>query len=525
MKLGKIKWKHLVLGEFVIIIWLLWLALFASRLLLLPVSLGIAAVLLVLCICGGAYLKSRKSAKSGLIAGAENAEANKRYLEKRLKSRRVILIGDPKECEKFYKKYASQLKIRGVFADEDGAKSFKHEGKTIKIQSKKKALLYWGCYVIICRPSLIHSDTKYRDTKKWVKKTGRVISKDFTRSDVASMILDHRKLWLWFGYCQIETLEGRFFSKFPSITKEYLSVTFRYELHTVKSSHKYEDCVEMMKLCEVMTYTPLMVAQGKMDCSFDELLPKNVQKVSLPRMPFVAYYPYRESSDETFFKFSVDGKKHWPYAYQEVIIDNMVIAGKTDDEIYEELMREDLIPEKTIQRAVRYAYKFIEVSEKTSDIKILDYIKENLTKQLLYRDGIHYSNCLYFELARRIVAFLGIQGLEDINAMEASTKKSGVEILGFTEVPILPCVANALGLEYITDETLWLVRTTENGSWRGKITYQKLTRKEWIYGYASYMRACYELSKHWNLLDAEGKSKFVIVQYVLYKRILVTGDT
>lgn len=91
----------------------------------------------------------------------------------------------------------------------------------------------------------------------------------------------------------------------------------------------------------------------------------------------------------------------------------------------------------------------------------------------------------------------------DLVRLEQEIEAKGRQFISFTEVPILPCVAKALGLTFVTDNTLWQVRYTEGGEWRGKITRKGLTRKEWIYAYADYVRACYQLSRQWKLLPEE----------------------
>ena len=438
--------------------------------------------------------------KSALTAAPADTMANRKYIEKKLLGRNIILVGTEKHCEAFYKKYHSKIKIKKILSMDNTRKTVKWDGKSFDIKPFNRMEAGIGSYIVCCCPFPGVDDKDYRQLKQKFKRNELVVIKDYIRSDVASMILDNKKLWMWFGYCQLDTMQNNIFNKLPAVKDQYMTVTFRYEKDTVKSSFKYDDVTEMLKLCDVMTYIPLMVTQDKIDFAFEDYMPKAVKKIALPRIPFKAYYPYRQTDGEIFFEYSVDGKKHWPFGYQEVIIDDMIVAGKSDDEIYQELMREDLIPEKTILKTLRYTYKFIEIAEKTSDIKILDYIKENFNKRMLYRDGTHYQNCMYFELSRRILQFMGIDCRKEVDALEAEVEKKGTQFISFTEVPVLPCVANALGLSFVTDETLWQVRFTEGGAWRGKITRKGLTRKEWIYAYVEYTRACYHLSKHWQLV-------------------------
>lgn len=439
---------------------------------------------------------------SRLESAPQDPLANKQLIKKRILRKSVILYGNPADCERVYRKYHKQLKIRRVVSDENKKQTFKVDGKTVTVEAYSPTKLGIKDYVIICMPTQARLDARYQKAKKMMKYTGRSVVWDFLRDDVAEMLIEDKKLIVWFGYCQIEPLQKNIFSAVSSIRKEYVSVSFRYEINTLQKNYKYDECLELLKLSDVVVYLPLMIKKDKIDFEFEDFAPKNVQYISLSRMTFKGYYPYRDTEGEVFHKYPMDGKKHWPFGYQEKLLDDMIATGMTDDEIYAEIMRDDFISEKEILKNLRWSYKFIEISEKTADIKMLDFIKENVTKCLLYRDGWHYTNVLYFELSRRIAAFLGLDCAQEINELEEKIREKGTHFINFTEVPILPCVAKALGLEFVTDETLWRVRTTYAGVWTGtEVTVKLMTRKEWIYSYLEYTRAAMAISKYRNLLE------------------------
>lgn len=438
--------------------------------------------------------------KEGLVAAPSQVVTNKEIIEDYLTYRNIVLFGGSEECINFYKKYNKQIYIHKIFSDDGSEFVDEIDGRTVKVESFKKEKLEENDYIVICRQAKVRLDEKYKAAKDLIKKTGRVITKDFLRADVAEMILSKKKLWVWFGYCQLETLRNDVLSAIPQVTENYVMAGFRYELNTTKKSYKYEDCVELLKLCDILMYVPLVVTQDKMDFTFDELAPLDAKRVTIPRIPFRGYYPWRNSNLETFHKFSVDGKLHWPFAYEEKIIDDLVLAGKSDDEIYEELMREDLIAPEVIKKNLKLAFKFIEISESTTDIKMLDFIKENFKKRLVYRDGLHYQNFMYFEMARQMCKILNIDCEQEIAEVEKRISEKGRQLIDYTEVPILPCVVKALELDFITDDTLYRVRTTEKGAWRGTKAYiKKMNRKDWIYAYAKYTRACITLCEYWNV--------------------------
>ena len=437
-----------------------------------------------------------------LIPSPPTSASNKKIIDEYLKTKNIVLYGNITDCLTFYNKYKNKINITKILSHDTLEKEYNDIDIPVKDYSAKN--LNPNDYIIICQDVKIRLDTKYRQMKQALKKAGRFITEDYIRGDIADMILGNKKLWLWFGYCQADVLRKNIFGSLTSIKNSYTLTAFRYELDTLKNSYKYEDCIELLKICDVLTYVPLIVANEKMDFKFEELVPNDTKFVTIPRIAFRGYYPYRDSDIEAFHKFSVDGKLHWPFAYQEKIIDDMILDGKSDDEIYTELMREDLISPEVIKRNLKLAYKFIQISESTTDIKILDFIKENIDKRLLYRDGLHYHNFMYFEIARRMANVMGINCIDEINILETEISNKGTQFIDYTEIPLLPCVVKTLGLDFINDDTLWRVRTTEFGSWRGTKTIIKtMTRKEWIYAYIEYTRACISLCHYWNVPTSE----------------------
>ena len=106
---------------------------------------------------------------------------------------------------------------------------------------------------------------------------------------------------------------------------------------------------------------------------------------------------------------------------------------------------------------------------------------------------------MYFEIARRICEKIGVGAIQEINGLEKEVEKSGEQYIDFTEIPILPCVAKIIDLPFITEETMYRVKFTERGQYRGtKETIRLMNRKEWIYAYIAYTRAQITLGELWN---------------------------
>lgn len=437
-----------------------------------------------------------------LINSPDHAAENKEILREKLLHRPIVLFGGGSKCKKFYQSYHKILNIRCILTDKKGEKKIKlKDGTTVKVEPYSKNKIRPDDYVIVCRSVKTWSDEEYENARRILTNYGFEHVKDFIRMGIARAILDDKKLWLWMGFCQYDKIRN-ILKEIDSIKQEYVVIGMRVGKDTIKTSYKFQDCQDMMKICDVLVYTPLIFAKGKMDFDYREFLPKDAKAFSIPRIEFRGYYPYKDDDLKTYHKYTYDREAHWPFEYAENYLDELILKGLNDDEIYDEVMKEDFIDEAVIRKNLKLAFKSIQISESTADIKILDYIKENFTNHMLYRDGLHYQNDLYFELARRVSKYLNMEVIDEINYMEHEVEKKGIQYTDFTEIPVLPCVAKALGLDFITDEKLWRVKFTEKGQHRGTThEIRLLTRKEWIYTYVAYTRAQITLRNLWNLTE------------------------
>ena len=448
--------------------------------------------------------------EKSIISCAEHSEENKQILKEKLLKKQIVLFGAGDRCKNFYQKYHKVLNIRCILTDKKTEKEIVlKDGSVIKVEQYHKNKILPNDYIIVCRPVKIWFDEEYENAKKVLVRDGFCHIEDFVRIGIAKMLLENKKLWLWMGFCQFDTLRD-IFGSLNSIKQDFVMIGTRVGKDTIKTSYKFDDCKDMLKICDVLIYTPLIFSEGKVDFDYNEYIAKDTKAYSLPRIAFRGYYPYKDHDIDIHHKYTYDGALHWPFSYAENYLDELIKKGLSDDEIYTEVMREDFIAEDVIKKNLKLAYKSIEISEKTADIQILDYIKENLNKRLLYRDGLHYQNFMYFELARRLSKKLNFNCVEEIDELERQIEAEGTQYIDFTEIPILPCVAKTLNLDFVTDETLWRVKFTQYGKYRGtEHQIRMLTRKEWIYNYISYTRAQMTLCDIWNKKGYEQKGKEV----------------
>lgn len=421
---------------------------------------------------------------------ADKADENKEIIRNKIESNRIVLIGDAKCIEAFYTKYGSKLNIGKMIVTEEVT----DKNSWLNMQMYKKDDVNTDNFYILCAEVKTRGDDVYKKIYTIMKDCNLRLMQNYIRSDIAEAVLDRKKIFLWEGFCQVQQLGMKIFNR---VIENAACFFFRYGLDTLPKSYKYEDGLELIKICDYFIYMPVIFAEGKIDYQFEDYLSLDAIKLRIPRIPFMGLYPYKASVFEAFHKYSIDKKLHWPFAYEESIIDEYILAGKDNEYIYSELMRPDLFDKKTIERQLKLAFKGIEIAEGQADIKISDFLKANYQERKCYRDGLHYQNFVYFELARRIADRLGIDCTDKINELEEKYKN--IELIDYTEVPVLQCVADTLGLKWVDDNTTYRVKFTEQGEWRGKTSIKLMNRKEWIYLYCDYTRANISLIKIWNL--------------------------
>ena len=411
-------------------------------------------------------------------------------------SRNIVLLGTPERCAVFYSSYKEKLHIRAILSKSSGI----YEDKGIRFEYAKynKELIQTHDYIVICSPVKIWFDEEYEHWKKILRRDGFTHFQQYIRQGVARGILQGRKLWIWLGYCQVDQL--RFiFNELGSVKKKYFFVGMRMGKDTIKDSYKYDDTIDLLRISDICCYTSWIFGKNLVEFDIESVVSSQTRMVSLPRIAFRGLYPYKDHDIDTHHKYTFDGELHWPFSYAENAIDELIIKGLSDDEIVNEIMKEDFYDESTIIKNYKLAIKSIKLSEANTSIKFSDYIEQNITKQSLYKDGLHYQNHMYFELARRISFVLGLDCTEEINSLEIKKNAEGVQYIDFTEIPVLPCVAKTLGLKYIDDSTKYRVKFTPNGKYRGTDYYIKqVTISEWIYMYCEYTRAHMSLKKIWN---------------------------
>ena len=135
----------------------------------------------------------------------------------------------------------------------------------------------------------------------------------------------------------------------------------------------------------------------------------------------------------------------------------MIDAGKSIESIIAQYQSETTFEGTAIKKLFELSLKQLAMMDRASDIKIYNYVNENVTSRRLFKDPVHMEDELVWHLTRQILNIL------ECNAPENNL---GGTIHYFSELPIYPEVASTLGLKWwdhnskceLRKECYWLLR-------------------------------------------------------------------
>ena len=417
------------------------------------------------------------------VSERDSAARRQKELYERICGKSVVLMGSGKVAQDFCNLFGDKLHIRCLLTDRNDEKSVMlKNGTRIPAKKYEKSQIQPDDFIILCRRE--ENESYYTNSQKCLLNDGFAYGRDFVNQALAGAVLNHKTLVSVVGYCQLLIVQN-ILKTIPAFTNLYFLSYYSMITDVWKNSFRYPESVEFTKLCDILIYVPLFAQPKAIDTRYDELAPPDTVKFRYPTTPFRGLHPYKHSDLREIGFLSAVSASHpphppRPFQYAEPYLDDLIAQGKSNAEICDLVLREDFIPEEEIQKNFRLGVRTLQISEAKSDLRISDYVAENCTKRLLYRDCLHYENSLYYEVVRRIAHTLGLCAKEDVDHAERQNQAQWMDI---TEVPILPCVAKALHIDFATDEYLYRLR---EGSDKTVIL---VTRRQWIENYCDLARA------------------------------------
>lgn len=417
-----------------------------------------------------------------LIIQLPVGEISKTEIKKKAETSTVIIYGATSLAFEFVQKYEKILNIRYVMVD---------TMKNVNAQLKKKykvilfseADIRESDYIIVCKSFVHNTDIipRYAQARDDLLRAGYHVGRKFTYYKIYDAIVCNMPIMLFCGYCELGGIKQ--ILDLTSAKNDYCMLFYHIGRETMLEAPGYEDFVATVKLCDILIHAPLLVSRGVMDADVLKMISPNTKLIFVPQISFRGYAPYKSPKfTRRNLEIRLFDIVRYPFLYQIDNVNEMIIDGLSNEEIIKELKREDLFSETEIKNNLTQALRILQIMDAKSDIPIYDYIENTYRKELVFKDCIHANDNVFFEYARRLSTYLEKSYHDEINEVQRKCKESGAYFQVASEEPILPCVAKVLGLEFATEDFLYMEKITEE-----RIRMRNFD--EWINDYCDYYRA------------------------------------
>ena len=420
----------------------------------------------------------------------KNVKERQREIYKAITEKPLVLFGEGKNVKEFIEKYRAQINIKCVLNNKVEERIILPDGETITVQPYSKSKIGKDDYIVVCKAD---PSEDYKEAKRILTNDGFIYGKDFLLSQIASAILDGKKIMTFIGYCQLQAIES-VLNKIEDVKCKFLTLHYRAWVETVKGSYRFEAFCSHIPLSDIVVYHSDFIRKDMMDVDVEQLISDGAIKYIVPRFAFRSLHPYKDIDLGKINLLSMArGVRPWPFRYEEPFLDKFILEDKySNQEIYDIVMSDDFISEDEIYKNLKLSFKMMELADQNSDCKFLDYIKANYKERPVYHDNFHGQNCLYFEILRQLNQRLNLCSEEELNCLEKRYEDDGIFLFDYTEIPILPCVAKTLGITYATEDHLYRVKRQDG-------TISLITIKEWIFFYLDFTRSIYKIKQIFNL--------------------------
>ncbi len=433
---------------------------------------------------------------------------SKDYIAGKALTHPVVIYGATSLAYDFLKKYGKQLNVRYVMTD-SMKKVDARLRKNYDVVRYNSSRIRKKDYIIVCKPFTHNVDylPPYAVTRDRLLRQGFTVCRQFIWYSIFEAAIEQKKLILFCGYCEMSGVKQVL--ELTSANRDYCMVFYHIGRETMRSAPGYRDFIASAKMCDILIHAPLLVRKGVLDQDILKLVRADTQRIFIPQITFRGYAPYksikvtRRNTETRLF-----GIIHYPFLYEIPFMNKMIGTGKTNEEILAAVKSPDLFSTEEILQNMQLSLRMLEIIDSRSDIPIADYIWDNYRKKMLFKDCIHVGDDLFFEYARRLSRYLGkMDYINEIDSVQKICEENGAYFQVATEEPILPCVAQALQLDFADCDRKYMVKVTEE--W---IRWETLD--EWVNDYCDYYRAIIKVkqsfdpeycTQHVTILRNEGR--------------------
>ncbi|MBR3242951.1 MAG: hypothetical protein IKF90_09665 [Parasporobacterium sp.] len=440
----------------------------------------------------GIRIRTAVSSKSReAIVFLPKKTTSKDYILKKAKTHPVVIFGAGEIAYRFVSIYEKVLNIRAIMTD-DFDDIDERILENYEVKHYNRAEIGKEDYIIVCLPFTHNIDIlpPYAIVRDQLLREGFQACRDFTYYRIFEAAEKKKPIILFCGYCELGGMKQVL--DMTRASEDFCMVFYHIGRETMTEAPGYADFVASAKLCDILVHAPLVVNRGVMDADVLSMISPETKTIFVPQISFRGYAPYKVKNFlQRNIGISLFGIIRYPFLYQIKNVNMMILKGRTNEQILQELKRPDLFSEEEIKNNLEEAFRILAIMDAKSDIPIFDYIKDNYQKELLFKDCIHTNDSVFFEYARRFSKYIGKDYIQEINDAEKICRETGAYFQVASEEPILPCVAKALNLTFATEDRLYMEKVTEEH-------IRMRTFDEWYNDYCDYFRSVITVNRTLN---------------------------
>ena len=374
----------------------------------------------------------------------------------------IIIFGCGNTTREFLSDYGDRLNITAFWSNDIKEKEFSlGDGKKFEVvRPISNNMQNTGNRLItICSIAI-------GEISEQLMMLGYIPFKDFIDVNIARLILSKKSIALMFGACHLRAVKDALLTS-KAFSEKYEA--FFLPNYMWLSAYDSLRLGFLAENCDLFIYgisaEPFNYRKNK---ALLERIDKNACSIALPIICFGGYFPQIDRPYNRMNRYAVkcEGQDYTPFSYEDSYINKCIDDGDSVEEIIRKISNYEVYDIAYITQMLEYEWNRIGFQEMETEIKVLEYLRDNYQKRRLFRNEAHMETEVIYHYARQIVEYLEIQ--PDFN-------KRTETFFYCSQHPVYGCTVKALGLEWDVEEELLDLYTYEG--------WKKVTREEFINAY------------------------------------------
>lgn len=345
----------------------------------------------------------------------------------------IVLFGCGKIATEFYLKYKPSLKVNYVVSNNPKEEIFSPDGEIafeVKRPNPKEGIQKQK--IIICC-------AEHEKVAEQLILLGYTPFIDFFDYEMASILLDEKKIVLLYGFCHLRAIKDCLV-RITAFSERYVAFYFSNYLHlSPYQVGRLQFCIDQ---CSVYIYgMEMMPEHHRKNEAIIQRLKQNVLIMQLPGVYFGGYFPQKQRTYNQMNRYAVkcENYDYTPFSYGDCWLNECIDKGLTSENVIELLQTAKIFEQDYILRYLENEWIRLKFQERTSEFKIAEYIEKNYKKKRLFRNEMHMENGIIYEYVKQIMERLNCP--TEVIEVESPLFQCSQHI-------IYPDVAKALELEW-----------------------------------------------------------------------------